>query len=345
MPSFRTGRVTALISSRPGIQRVAVGESRAYALTGVVGPVAVGDEVVLNTTAVELGLGSGGWDVVHWNLSRTGWRGDGGGRVMKARYLSEQVDTGAAEEGGPGEAPVDLGGAPVVVAPLHSHLPVVAAAIAAARPGTRVGYVMDDTAALPYALSDVAAALRETGLLHVSVSAGQAFGGDIEAVNVASGLTLAVHAGADVVVVAPGPGVVGTGSTLGFGSIAGAAWLDWATALGGVAVASVRFSRADERDRHRGVSHHSRTVLRLVARQVVVPVPAGPLGEEVAAGLPDRSEIRVVPVDTADHRAVLDRHGLTVSTMGRTLDDDPEFGTVAAAAGTWAASAVTRHGR
>src|SRR4051795_8250902 len=95
MPSFRTGRVVALLEDRPGLQRVEValgegGRSRAYALTEQVGPLEVGDRVVLNTTAIELGLGTGGWHVVHWNLTRTEWRQPGPGHVMKARYTSVQ---------------------------------------------------------------------------------------------------------------------------------------------------------------------------------------------------------------------------------------------------------------
>ena len=39
-------------------------------LTQLTGRVDVGDAVVVNTTAVELGLGTGGWHVVHWNLAR-----------------------------------------------------------------------------------------------------------------------------------------------------------------------------------------------------------------------------------------------------------------------------------
>ena len=67
VPTFRTATVTALLEERPGLQRVDTDLGRAYALTQLVGTVAVGDRVVLNTTAVELGLGTGGWHVVHWN--------------------------------------------------------------------------------------------------------------------------------------------------------------------------------------------------------------------------------------------------------------------------------------
>ena len=99
MPSYRTGRVVSLLDARQGLQRVQVdlgnGPERAYALTQLTGPVAEGDRVVVNTTAVELGLGTGGWHVVHWNLERDGWSEAGPGHIIKGRYTSIQTDVGA----------------------------------------------------------------------------------------------------------------------------------------------------------------------------------------------------------------------------------------------------------
>src|ERR671911_1032978 len=90
MPSFRSGKVTKLLMERPGLQRVEVdlgdGNERAYVLTQLTGTVAVGDRVVVNTTAVELGLGTGGWHVVHWNLARRAWRGPGPGHNVQLPY-------------------------------------------------------------------------------------------------------------------------------------------------------------------------------------------------------------------------------------------------------------------
>ena len=136
MPSFRTGAVVRLLEERRGLQRVEVdfgdGPERAYVLTEITGPVAVGDRVVVNTTAVELGLGTGGWHVVHWNLAREHWRQPGPGHVLKARYTSLQTDVGSTEER---EAVLadcaDVGGMPVVAAGLHSQVPAVAAAFKA----------------------------------------------------------------------------------------------------------------------------------------------------------------------------------------------------------------------
>jgi hypothetical protein len=317
MPSFRRATVTALLSERPGLQRVDTDAGRAYVLTALTGPVAVGDPVVVNTTAVELGLGTGGWHVVHWNLGRDEWAEPGPGHIMKLRYTSLQADTGAAEEEHP-DLPGDLGGMPVVACTVHSQVAGVAATFAATPPAKRLVYVMTDGAALPLALSDLVAGLRDTGLLAATVTAGHAFGGDLEAVTVPSALALARHVqGADAVVVGMGPGVVGTGTALGTTSVEAAAVLDTAAALGGRPILCVRASSGDQRERHRGVSHHTTTVLDLVRSPVAAPTADD--------------------VDVPDVGALLARHGLRVTTMGRTPEQDPLFFQTAGAAGVVAA--------
>ena len=316
MPSFATGTVEAITEERAGLQRVLVDGARAYVLTALVGEVAVGDEVVVNTTAVELGLGTGGWNVVHWNLARRSWAGPGGGHIMKLRYTGLQADTGAAEEH-LDDLPEDLGGMPVVACSLHSQVGVVAAVARHLRPGIRIAYVMTDGAALPIAISDLVHQLRGAGVLDATVTAGHAFGGDHEAVSVPSALAVARHvAGADLVVAGMGPGVVGTGTTLGTTAVEVAALADTAAALGGRPVLCVRASDADERDRHRGTSHHTETILRLL-RTHDVPAP----GPGTVDGAP-----AVGPI--------LDAIGVRITTMGRGPDDDPASFAACSAAAT-----------
>src|SRR5262249_26651529 len=173
VPSYVTATVDEVLSQRPRLQRVATGAGRASGLTELVGPVAAGDRVVLNTTAVELGLGTGGWHVVHWNLARDAWARDGGGHIMKLRYTSLQVDVAAGEEDHP-DLPATVPGLPVVACSLHSQVGVVAAVARHLRPGCRLAYVMTDGAALPLALSDLCHGLRERGIVDVTVTAGHA---------------------------------------------------------------------------------------------------------------------------------------------------------------------------
>jgi hypothetical protein len=334
MPSFRSATVTEILAERAGLQRVATDAGRAYVLTDLVGPVAAGDRVVLNTTAVDLGLGTGGWHVVHWNLARDTWERPGPGHIMKLRYTSLQHDAGAAEEAHP-DLPSAVPGLPVVACSLHSQVAVVAAVARHLRPDARIVYVMTDGAALPLALSDLAHALREQGVLDATITAGHAFGGDLEAVAVPSALALARHvAGAGLVIVGMGPGVVGTASGLGTTAVEVAGVIDAAERMGARVALCCRASSADARPRHRGVSHHVRTILDLAAVAPEVPLPAE-LADQVA---------RSTVVPAPDAATVLGELGLAVTTMGRGPADDPDFFAAAAAAGAWAAEALREQG-
>jgi hypothetical protein len=330
--SFRTGTVTTILSARRGLQRVEVDGRAAYVLTDLIGPVAVGDRVVVNTTAVDLGLGTGGWDVVHWNLARDEWGTEGGGHVLKLRYTSLQTDTGVAEEQPGYAAPANLGGRPVVAVALHSQLACVAVAYRHLRPEGRLVYVMTDGGALPLALSDLVVDLVWNGLVDATVTAGQAFGGDHEAVNLWSALDVAVGAArADAVVVGTGPGVVGTGSERGFSGLEVAAIVDAGAGRGGRPIVALRYSDADPRPRHRGISHHSTTALTQAHAAATVPVPRG-------QRRPAPGHHEVVEVDVPDVPALLGARGMRVTSMGRGPDDDPLFYAYAGAAGVVAAT-------
>jgi hypothetical protein len=333
MPAFHTGPVVEVLSERPGLQRVLVdlGASRrraqperAYVLTGLTGTVAVGDEVVVNTTAVDLGLGTGGWHPVHWNLAHRTLEQPGPGHIMKLRYTSLQADTGTAEEHDD-DTPSRLDGLPVAVCGLHSQMAVVAAVAKAVAPGVRIAYVMTDGAALPLAFSDLVADLRSLGLLDCTLTAGNAFGGEVECVTVASALAWARHRlPVDAAVVAMGPGITGTDSELGTTGIEVASILDLVESLGGRPLMALRVSSGDHRARHRGVSHHSRTVLGLTRAPITVPV-----AEPTDVPAPHRT----VLVEAPDAGTVLTGHGLHVTTMGRGPADDVDFFRAAAAAG------------
>jgi len=179
------------------------------------GPCVAGDSVLLNTTAMELGLGTGGKHFVVANLSRPERQSVRPGHIMKLRYspLQLRVECGGEAEGLRSvlSAGASLGNTVVLVLPLHGLLPAAAVAFAESAGGAPLVYLMTDSAALPLALSDLVATLREQGLLTAAVTSGHAFGGDAEAVGLYDGLLRAAHlAGRGAVVVAPGPGIVGT---------------------------------------------------------------------------------------------------------------------------------------
>jgi Protein of unknown function (DUF3866) len=320
---------------------------RAWADPATVGEVRDGDEVVVNTEALDLGLGSGGFDVVHVNLTRgldaAGARGD---HVMKLNYTSLQHPVEPVEpELDSDEAPARA--IPVLVCHLHGQL--APALWGARREGFRVGYVQTPGGALPGALSRDVSELRERGLLAGHVTAGPAHGGEHEAISVAGGIDAAARVlGWDACVAGPGPGILGSASRLGHGGLAALDTLHAALALGMPTLLATRLSSSDPRVRHRGLSHHSRTVLELALAPVRVPVPeietegwpllgtdapAGGSGqealEELIAVTKGRHDLVVQGVDLAGYAA----SGLPARTMGRDLDEDPLFFAAALAAG------------
>ena len=337
--------------SRPGLIELEVevegGRARALAYPFLTGPVAEGDRVLLNTTAETLKLGTGGHHFVVAVLEAGDMDPTGEGHIMKLRYTPLQAKVRVAEEQGSPDrermqAVQGLDGMPVVWAPLHSMLGAVAAGAKAAG-ARRVAYVMTEGAALPLWVSEQVDELRGAGLLDSVVTTGQALGGDVEAVNVFSGLLAArAVAEADVAIVADGPGKVGTATKWGASDVAAGMSLNAIGILGGRPIAALRLGFGDPSYRHHGVSPHSITVLRevaLVPVHVVVPALEDERRGMVWDALKEaRLEERHQLVEVTGQPAVdlLADRGVTARTMGKTQDDEPEFFLAAGAAGVLA---------
>jgi len=310
--------VTRVLERVDGLVRLEVDGVPCVAYPRLTGPVALGDDVVVNVQARELGLGSGGFDVLHANLTRgLGLPPEPGAHVMKLPYTSLQYAVRHAEEDG--TATERLGGMPVVCCSLHSQ---VAPAFAGLGAGVRLAYIQVPGGALPVPLSDAVRALRQRGLLERTVAVGACIDGDVACVSTAAALASCAGDGFDAVVCSIGPGVVGTASRWGHGSLGVADALVTARALGGRPILAARYSDADARDRHRGLSHHTLSLLALAGDVDV----AWPSGAERPEGLE-----RAVPVDTGDWREAC--AGLPLSHMGRGVDADPRFFEAAYAAG------------
>ena len=320
---------------------------RAWADTTLLGEMREGDEVVVNVAALDLGLGSGGFDVVHVNLTRGLEAGGAGGRhVMKLNYSSLQHAVEPVElpvsrgMDGTGAASGQDGPMPVVVLPLHGHLAPAAWAVREAAPGAKVGYVQGAGGALPGSLSRDVATLRERGLLHDHVTAAPAYGGEREALSLAGALDAAARSlGWDVALVGPGPGIIGSETRLGHGGMAALDAAHAALALGLPVVLSPRLSSADPRERHRPVSHHTLTVLGMLLGGVHVAAPSAAPGlapallaeatARLAGAAASPHRLRVAPADLEGYAAT----GLPARTMGRGLEDDPLFFAAPLAAG------------
>lgn len=301
---LRAGSVTAIVERVEDLVRLEVDGIACVAYPRLTGEVEVGDEVLVNEQARLLELGSGGFDVLYANLTRgLGLPPEEGAHVMALPYTPGQVGVGYKEETEPLEESLD--GLPVVLCTLHSQVVPVCAALR----GLSVAYVQVQGGALPVSLSDAVRALKEEGLLAFAAAVAPCVGGDASFVSTAAAFAWSKAQGCDAAVCSVGPGIVGTGTRLGHGALALADAANTTTALGGRPVLAVRASDADARERHRGVSHHTQSVLDLCLGDVVVPEERDGEGwEQACAGLP-------------------------LSHMGRGPDADPVFFRAAYAAG------------
>jgi len=360
MARFREGTIVSIERTDDSVvrARVDLGSSTldAIAYPGMIGPLREGHRVIVNTTGVELGLGTGGTGFILWNVDAEAASEDHVGHIMKLRYTPWQMNVMSAESP---ESPhheqlsgmIDLAGCPVISCGLHSQVPAAAAGIKAAAPDALVGYLMTDGGALPMAFSMLVRQMRGAGLIDATCTVGHAFGGDLEAVNVFSGLAaLKTVSSCDAIVVSMGPGIVGTGTSLGHTGMEQGQVLDAATALNGSAIAALRISFADDRPRHRGLSHHTVSALTVAARErctVAVPKlrPEGSAALErslKASGVCDRHDQRIAD-GRPGVRLLLDR-GLNPSSMGRKMSEEPELWLAGAAAGVVATEHLQSRG-
>ena len=317
MLSLRRGRVTAIVEHLDRLDRLEVDGVPCVSYPQLTGPTTIGDDVIVNAQARELGLGSGGFDVLYVNLSRgLGRPASGEAHVMKLPYTPLQfaVMHGEEESG----LPSALDAMPVVACSLHSQLAPVCAALV----GLRVAYVQISGGALPVSLSDTVRALKARDLLALTIGADACFGGDVDAVNVYSALTLAAARRADVAVCSVGPGIVGTGTALGHGGMAAAGAACAAVGLDGRPVLALRVSERDPRARHAGLSHHAASLLAVAGAGVAAAWPEGCPFEQ-----PDQTAV----VDVSDWRQAC--ADLPLEHMGRGPGDDPWFFAAAFAAG------------
>nr|WP_275900549.1 DUF3866 family protein [Paenibacillus periandrae] len=343
--------------------------SKAIHYTDVHGQLTVNDQVLLNTTAVLLQLGTGGYHIVHAVMSRHGeetrWTNvlsafeqvpyhpcifdskpldRNQGHIMKLRYTSLQHPVLAAEEP---DSPYhslfknkqSLQGMPVLIGELHSMLPAAICLLQHLSHGSgiacRIAYVMSDGGALPIAFSRHTAELRKLDWLVGTITYGQAYGGDVEAVNKYTALLAAKHIlQADMAIVTMGPGSVGTGTRLGFSGLETGEIMNASTALGGFPWLIPRISFADSRPRHLGISHHTLTVLQEIAvnrSRIVLPDLQHEQGKYLReqadqALLTDKHELEWrTPVSSSLWEAAMAPYALSILTMGRGLSADPAY--------------------
>lgn len=353
MISIEHGYVVRLDWSRPGLQcaEVRVGDRNEKALNypDITGFVSPGDRVALNTTALNLGLGSGGVHFVFFNYSVSYKPFKPEGHIIKLRYTPLQIKVKLFEENIIFENPslateryAGLNGTPVLVGELHSMLAPAVLTLKRLNPGRRIVYIMDDSAALPIRLSDTTNRLRQEGFLYSTITCGHAFGGDHETLNMYTALMAAKEkCKADIIIITPGPGVVGTGTRYGCSGILQGEHIDRVSKWRGIPIVIPRISFSDTRPRHTGFSHHLITALKEISfHRAVIPVPKLSrsklkvlLKQIKSTEIGRKHKIIIVVPSKPLLVKELTYTSYQLSTMKRGIKDDPDFfiSTVAAA--------------
>ncbi|MDP9805458.1 hypothetical protein J2S70_000040 [Trueperella bonasi] len=329
---------------------------RALAYAPQVGRPRVGERVLLTSAALERRLGTGGYAMIVAIPERLPTeRLEASGHVMKARYTPMQYMVQGVDEEESGHHHVlrqanSIARMPVIAADLHSALPAIVAGVQYAAKEARIAYVMTDGGALPAWFSKTAHQLTETGDILGTITAGQAYGGQLEAVNVYTALLAAKlvwHA--DVTIVTQGPGNLGTDTRWGFSGTSTGEVLNAAHTLDGQPIAAIRASEGDPRERHRGISHHTIRVLSDIVRvpcDVVVPElpedsPVAPKISRQLSELSTRDHLRFTTIPIQGLDEVLRDPPAPLQTMGRSYQEDRLAFLAAAAAGVFAAQSLS----
>ena len=341
MISKKIGIVDSIISKNEHLEEIRVNINgnieKAYNYSDINGIVNIGDSVVLNTTAIELGLGTGGYHFVIANLNNLESNLVGEGHIMKLRYTPLQIKCMTVEEQDSKyhekiEKFKSLNNLPIVVGTLHSMLTPFVAAYKKNNPSKKIVYIMTDGAALPIHLSKNVETLKNKKLIENTITIGNSFGGDYECVNIYTALITAKEVlEADVVFVSMGPGIVGTGTKYGFTGIEQGYILDAVCKLGGRAIAIPRISFGDKRDRHKGISHHSITVLKEIVNnkvEVVINICDGEK-KEIIINQVEKNNLNklhnIIYLNNNNTEEDLKYFNLKVKSMGRNYEQDREF--------------------
>lgn len=344
--------ITKIITGDFDSQEVEISVSgvlcKAVCYSSLTGKAAPNDEVLINTTAVDLSLGTGGVHFILYNLSKSSEvkiADRNLGHIMKLRYTPLQHSVISVEED---DSPYrdkitgfkSLNGKPVIVGQLHSQLPAAAMGFKSVKENARIIYIMTDSAALPITFSRLVKQLKNKGIIQGTITIGQAFGGDIEAVNIYTGIIAAFEVlNADAAIVIQGPGNVGTDTKFGFSGIEMGDIVNAISALGGTPFPILRISFADSRERHHGISHHSITALKIARARAEIAVPELD-SDKMKIIIPQLREIEnkhtLTNVNCGDVPERMLEMGIRPTTMGRGVDIEKEFFLTAAAAGIFA---------
>lgn len=354
MISYKIGIVDSIIKDDDSITLIYVNIDnsifKAVNYKDFTGDVQINDVVVLNTTAIELNLGTGGNHFVVFNYKNKSKDLEGNGHIMKLRYTPLQLRCLVAEEQ---ESPYhnifnefkSLDNHICIVATLHSMIAPIIAMIKFINKNVKINYIMTDGGALPISFSNTIKELKNKKMLDKTITMGHAFGGDLECINIYTSLIAAKEIlKGDITIISMGPGIVGTGTKYGFTGMEQGYIIDAVNNLGGVPFVVPRISFKDKRDRHYGISHHTITVLSEIANtkaNLVLPYLDNEKHNYIMHQIQESKIDNKHNIILQNGKGIFEamkKFELNTTSMGRTIADDNDYFIALGAVGASVAS-------
>lgn len=341
MLSYKRGRVIKVDYKDEDITKLQVQLedriSSALNYNKITGNIELNDIVVLNTTAVVLKLGTGGIDFVMNNLSNEEINFTSDGHIMKLRYTPLQIKTLVAESE---ESEYhqkfldfkDLDDNIFIVGTLHSMLAPIASTLKYLDPSLNINYIMTDAGCLPIDFSDTVRQLKKDKIINKTITTGHAFGGDIECVSIYNGLIAAKEIlNSDITIITMGPGIVGTGTKYGFSGIEQGEIINAINTLNGYSIMVPRIGFKDKRERHQGLSHHTRTVVEDIIKTKTTVVLNNMENENKKIldrqiqNLDNKGNIEFKYLDGSTILDAMEEYKYNTETMGRGIKEEEDY--------------------
>lgn len=345
---LKTTNVLEIIEENEDYQIIRTESRKTYSIcyVSLSGKVEPGDKVLINTTAVDLSLGTGGLDfvVAVFKEGEHFLESEPESHVMKLNYTPMQFSIPHFEETDEYIKAVEIyrktkKKLPVFVLTVHSHIIPFLLGLREFHKGKKCILIINDSCALPvFASKTIRFALNE-GLIEKVITCGNAFGGSVETVNIYSALISSAYAfEADIIAVAPGYGLKGTGSAYGHSAVDFVEVVNASASLGFSPYLVPRISFAEKRERHLGISHHTLEIIELSLKKPDVILPALDLLDEnqrtlLSSQISSFKESAVLRyVDFKSSFEILKPFSELLTSMGRKFSDDPIFFAVPASA-------------
>ncbi|MEZ0536068.1 DUF3866 family protein [Caldicellulosiruptoraceae bacterium PP1] len=331
MIKIKKGIVTKNIKVTNNIQIVEVklNNRTSYAINflDINNPVDINQEVLVNITANYLNLGTGGYDFI---IPQGQFENKKNGHIMKLRYTPLQFSVLTEEEKDKTifERTPYLNKENIVVCELHSMIAPIAIYLKQFLPKIKISVILTDWGMLNANLSENIQYLKSKKLIDFVITCGEAFNGDFECINEINSIILSQQLQADVIIIGPLPGIVGTGSKFGFSTYNMIHVIEDIYRFNGQAILPIRLSKMDKRDRHKIISHHFITILNYLNAQAIIPLYKfeDNVFYDNILKIIEKYKVkhRIIYIDSL-YKLDLNQHLAILNTMKKGINDEKEF--------------------